>query len=75
MKKSTWLKNIPCEEDEVGECVFCNKYVWCNKQGEFKDNGIEYSHERRLLCKSCFINNNEELKEKYKFFNNGKCLI
>ena len=76
MKKSPWLENVPSEEDgELGECVSCNTYMWCDRQGSFKNNGIEYYHERRLLCFDCFINKNDELKKKYSSINNGKCLI
>jgi predicted GIY-YIG superfamily endonuclease len=76
MKNSFWLENVPCEEDGVlGECVLCNTYVWCDRQGEFKNNGITYHNIRRLLCFDCFINKNEELKKKYDIFNNGKCFI
>ncbi len=76
IKLSPWLENVPYEEDEeLGECVLCNTYVWCDGQGEFKNNGITYHNDRRLLCINCFINKNEELKKKYDIFNNGKCLI
>jgi len=76
MKNSFWLENVPCEEDgELGECVLCNTYVWCDRQGEFKNNGITYNNDRRLLCFNCFIDKNEELKKKYDIFNSGKCLI
>ena len=76
MKNSFWLENVPCEEDgELGECVLCNTYVWCDRQGEFKNNGITYHNDRRLLCINCFIDKNEELKKKFSLFNTGKCLI
>ena len=76
MKKSDWLRNIPCEEDgELGECILCNTYVWTNKHGEFKNNGMLYCNERRLLCKNCFLNKNEELKKNYSLIGNNKCLI
>lgn len=84
IKNSLWLKNVPCEEEEIGgQCVLCNTYVWCDRQGEFKNNGIIYPFSnneeinidyRRLLCRSCFIDKNEELRKKYNILN-GKCLI
>ena len=76
MKNSPWLENVPREEDgELGECVLCNTYVWCDRHGEFKNNGITYHNVRRLLCINCFIDKNEELKKKFSLFNTGKCLI
>ena len=76
IKNSFWLENVPCEEDgEAGQCVSCNTYVWCDRQCEFKNNGIIYHDDRRLLCINCFIDKNEELKKKYSLFNIGKCLI
>ena len=76
MKNSPWLENVPREEDgELGECVLCNTYVWCDRHGEFKNNGITYHNDRRLLCINCFIDKNEELKKKFSLFNTGKCLI
>ena len=75
-KQSDWLKYVPCEEDGVlGECVSCKTYVWSDRQGEFKNNGITYCNDRRLLCFNCFIDKNEELNKKYNIYNNGKCLI
>ena len=84
-KKSHWLENVSCEEDgELGECVSCNTYVWSDRQGDFKNNGIIYPfskdeeiniNNRRLLCFNCFIDKNEELSKKYSIFKNGKCLI
>jgi len=66
IKKSFWLNNIACEiDDTVPQCVSCNKYVWCDRYREFNDNGIEYGNERRLLCRNCFVNKNEELSQKY----------
>lgn len=93
IKKSQWLKNIPCEEDGVaGQCIKCNCYVWCNAKGHWNPNGIFYpvfkdlGFNRRLLCKKCFINYNNELSKKYTmgdldkereivFKFTGKCLI
>ena len=76
MNQSDWLKNVPCEEDGVlGECVSCNTYVWSDRQGEFKNNGITYCNDRRLLCFNCFIDKNEELNKKYNICNSGNCLI
>ena len=93
IKKSQWLKNIPCEEDGVaGQCIKCNSYVWCNAEGHWNPNGIFYpvfkdlGFNRRLLCKKCFINYNNELSKKYTmgdldkeseivFKFTGKCLI
>jgi len=76
IKNSSWLKNIPGEDDDtVPQCVYCDIYVWCDSQGIFKDNGINYNNERKLLCKQCFKNNNEDLKKRYNIFNNGKCHI
>jgi hypothetical protein len=66
IKQSDWLKNVPCEEDGVlGECVSCNTYVWSDRQGEFKNNGIIYCNDRRLLCFDCFIDQNKVLSTKY----------
>ena len=76
LKQSDWLKNVPCEEEGVlGECVSCNTYVWSDRQGEFKNNGITYCNDRRLLCFNCFIDKNEELNKKYNICNSGNCLI
>ena len=74
MKKSSWLQNVPCEEDGC-ECVSCNKYVCCDREGNFINNAVTYFDDRRLLCFDCFIDKNEELNKKYSSFNNGKCLI
>jgi hypothetical protein len=66
IKKSFWLNNVECEtDDECPECVCCSKYVWCDNVGRFKNNGIEYGNERRLLCRDCFVKKNEELSKKY----------
>jgi len=68
----------------VEQCVSCNTYVWSNRQGEFKNNGIIYPfskdeeiniNNRRLLCFTCFIDKNEELSKKYSTIKNRKCLI
>lgn len=82
INNSEWLINIPIDNDyECGSCVSCDNYVWCDNKGEFKDNGIQYPYNkdetknRRLLCKNCFIENNEELSKKYALFNSGVCLI
>jgi len=73
-KSSLWLENVEEEtEDEVGECVSCNKYVWCDKEGNFKNNAIDYCNRRLLLCFDCFIDKNEELSKIYS--TKGKCLI
>ncbi len=73
MKNSHWLNNVPNEEDGVlGECITCNKYVWSDREGNFKNNGINYNNSRKLLCYDCFINKNKELKNKYDI---KKCLI
>ena len=75
-KKSFWLKNIECEEeDEINECVSCNKYVWCDREGNFKNNGVVYENIRKLLCYDCFIDKNEDLSKKYNIISQGKCLI
>ena len=74
MKKSSWLENVPRQE-EGSECVSCNKYVCYDREGNFKNNGLTYHNDRRLLCFDCFIDKNEELKKKYDVFNSGKCLI
>jgi hypothetical protein len=73
-KKSFWLKNIDCEkEDEINKCVSCNKYVWCDREGNFKNNGVIYENIHKLLCYDCFIDKNEELSKKY--IDKGKCLL
>lgn len=75
-KKSFWLNNVEEEtDDEVGECVSCDKYVWSDRQGNYKNNGIEYNSRRLLLCFDCFIEKNEELSQKYNSIGHGKCLI
>ena len=74
-RKSFWLDNV--EEDiegEAGLCVSCNKYVWSDRQGRYKNNGIEYNSKQLLLCFDCFIDKNEELSKKYNTIE-GKCLI
>ena len=74
--KSSWLNNIPCEEEgELGECVYCKTYVWSDGEGNFKNNGIKRNNKRVLLCKKCFINKYDELKKIYDPFRSGKCLI
>lgn len=73
IKKSSWLENIPIEKDyEAGNCVECNCYVWCDRTGEWNPNGILYPfnnddviENRRLLCKTCFVELNDELSQKY----------
>ena len=75
INKSLWLQYLPCEQEgEIGGCVLCKKQLWCDSQGNFKNNGINYYNERILLCYDCFINNNESLKKKYDPLR-GKCLI
>jgi len=75
-KKSFWLDNVEEEIDgELGQCVSCNKYVWSDRQGNFKNNGIEYNSKRLLLCFDCFIDKNEDLSKKYNIISQGKCLI
>lgn len=74
IKNSQWLDNVEAEtEDEAGECVSCHTYVWCDRQGNFKNNAIEYNSRRLLLCRDCFTNKHEELYTKYN--TTGKCLI
>ena len=78
MKNSTWLENVPNdEEDDAGTCFYCNKYIWNDRDGSnFKENGgINYYNQRKALCFNCFIDKNEELSKKYSTFKNGKCLI
>jgi len=78
MKNSTWLDNVPNDEDDDdGTCFYCDKYIWNNRDGSnFKENGgINYYNQRKALCFNCFINKNEELSKKYSTFKNGKCLI
>lgn len=75
IKKSSWIANIPCEvDDEVGECVNCDCYVWCDRTGNYNPNGIIYPFSndavldldnRRLLCKNCFVDYNDELSKTY----------
>ena len=73
IKKSHWLENIPCEEEgEAPQCINCNCYVWCDGTGEWNPNGILYPglndddiFNRRLLCKKCFVNDNNKLSKKY----------
>ena len=77
---SPWLENIPREEeDEAGSCVNCDTYVWCDRNGNYKPNGIIYpfTHDeeinidnRRLICKNCFVNYNDILSKKYSFIDN-----
>jgi len=73
--KSNWLQYVSCEEEgEVGQCVSCEKYVWCDSQGNFRNNGVLFgdntdeNDNRRLLCINCFIHKNEELKKKFDPF-------
>jgi hypothetical protein len=71
IKKSPWLKNIPCEDEEAAsQCVKCDCYVWCNSQGEWNPNGVIYPYfniedldidNRRSICKNCFVTYNDEL--------------
>ena len=82
IRKSNWLHYVSCEEDdEVGHCVSCEKYVWCDSQGNFKKNGVLFGDNtdeidnRRLLCINCFIDKNEELKKMFDPFKRGICLI
>jgi hypothetical protein len=82
IRKSNWLHYVSCEEDdEVGHCVSCEKYVWCDSQGNFKKNGVLFGDNtdeidnKRLLCINCFIDKNEELKKMFDPFKRGICLI
>ena len=88
IKNSTWLENVPNDEDEDyddvtcdtcddGTCCYCHKYIWNDRTGTiFKENGgIKYYNQRKALCFNCFIDRNEELSKKYSTFKNGKCLI
>lgn len=69
-----WLDNVEEEEDgTLGECICCNKYVWSDRQGNYKNNGIEHNNRRLLLCFDCFIDKNEQLKQKYDDFT--ECLV
>jgi predicted GIY-YIG superfamily endonuclease len=75
-RKSDWLKNVEEEEeDDVEQCVSCNKYVWCDSEGNFKNNGIEYHNKRLLLCFDCFIDKNDDLSKKYYIPYEPKCLL
>jgi putative endonuclease len=73
MKKSSWLVNVPCEEDGC-ECISCNQYVGCDREGNYKNNAVTYYDDRRLLCFDCFIDKNEALAKRYSLLK-GKCLI
>lgn len=82
IKKSSWLNNIPCDEEgEAPQCVHCDAYLWCDRNGNYKANGILYPYNSndydnvRLLCVNCFKNKNDELKKIYDPFRSGKCLI
>lgn len=66
-KKSFWLKNV-----EINDRNYPNQCIGgCNRTS--KSIKLTYSNEKRNLCFDCFIEKNEELKNKYK--NLGKCLI
>jgi hypothetical protein len=72
IKKSQWLENIPCEEDDTaGNCIKCDCRVWCDRVGNWNPNGMLYPGfkdleiNRRLLCKKCFVDYNNELSKKY----------
>ena len=76
IKKSPWLENIETDYYYVDNqdldilnssthCINCEGYVWMYNDGEYRDNGIEYLGQKRLLCKNCFVNYNSELSKKY----------
>jgi len=66
-KKSFWLKNV-----EINDRNYPKQCIGgCNRTSESIK--LTYFNEKRNLCFDCFIEKNEELKNKYK--NLGKCLI
>jgi hypothetical protein len=68
-KKSFWLKNV-----EINDKNYPNLCIGgCNRTSESIK--LTYLNEKRNLCFDCFIQKNEELKNKYKNRNIGKCLI
>ena len=59
-KKSFWLKNI-----EINDRNYPKQCIGgCNRTS--KSIKLTYSNEKRNLCFDCFIEKNEELKNKYK---------
>lgn len=68
-KKSFWLKNI-----EINDRNYPKQCVGgCNRISESIK--LTYSNEKRNLCFDCFIEKNEELKNKYSIVNEEKCLL
>ena len=68
-KKSFWLKNV-----EINDRNYPNQCIGgCNRTSESIK--LTYFNEKRNLCFDCFIQKNEELKNKYKNLNIRKCLI
>lgn len=67
-KKSDWLKNIELNDKKYLYCI-----GGCNRTSE----GIKlsYSNKKRNLCFDCFIEKNEELKNKYDTVNDVECLF
>lgn len=65
-KKSHWLKNVPGLDSSVqAVCVGgCDNIYFSN---------MSYESNKINLCFNCFIDNNDELSEKYKY--KGTCLI
>ena len=68
-KKSFWLKNV-----EINDRNYPNQCIGgCNRTSESIK--LTYFNEKRNLCFDCFIQKNEELKNKYENLNIRKCLI
>jgi predicted GIY-YIG superfamily endonuclease len=76
-KKSFWLKNV-----EINDMNYPNKCIGgCNRTSEKIK--LTYLNEKRNLCFDCFIQKNEELKNKYNELSNeyidfppkGVCLV
>lgn len=69
-KKSNWLKNV-----EINDIDYPNLCVGgCNRRSESIK--LSYGKEKRNLCFDCFIDKNEELKNKYnKVLDDSICLL
>jgi len=59
-KKSFWLKNVEINNKDYQPCI------GCNKKSQKK---LSYNNEKRNVCFDCFIEKNEELKNKYYLVN------
>jgi hypothetical protein len=66
-KNSSWLKNVDSNV-EMSKCIG-GCFRTCSRQK------IYYQNEQKNLCYNCFINKNDDLKNKYDNINIDECLF